>query len=108
MTRVSPASRRVAFFHGCGTNYYEPGVGEMVVSVLEHNGYHVLVPPQDCCGLPLQSNGNFKAARKYLRRLVANLAPHARDGLPIVSNSTSCGLMLKREASSTNSICWQK
>ena len=32
------------------------------------------------------------------RRLVANLAPHVRDGLPIVSNSTSCGLMLKREA----------
>ena len=34
----------------------------------------------------------------YVRRLVANLAPYARDGLPIVSNSTSCSLMLKREA----------
>jgi glycerol-3-phosphate dehydrogenase subunit C len=90
--------RSVVYFHACGTNYYEPGVGEMVVSVLEHNGYHVLVPPQDCCGLPLQSNGNFDAAREYNRRLVANLAPYAREGLPIVSNSTSCGLMLKREA----------
>jgi glycerol-3-phosphate dehydrogenase subunit C len=88
----------VVYFHGCGTNYYEPRVGEMVVAVLEHNGFRVIVPPQDCCGLPLQSNGNFPAARTYLRRLVANLAPHARAGLPIVSNSTSCGLMLKREA----------
>ena len=70
----------------------------MVVAVLEHNGYHVRVPPQDCCGLPLQSNGNFEAARAYVRRLVANLAPYARDGWPIVANSTSCGLMLKREA----------
>jgi glycerol-3-phosphate dehydrogenase subunit C len=88
----------VVYFHGCGTNYYEPRVGEMVVAVLEHNGFRVIVPPQDCCGLPLQSNGNFPAARTYVRRLVASLAPHARAGVPIVSNSTSCGLMLKREA----------
>ncbi|HEX6681142.1 MAG TPA: anaerobic glycerol-3-phosphate dehydrogenase subunit C [Gaiellaceae bacterium] len=93
-----PAERTVVYFHNCGTNYYEPGVGRMTVDVLEHNGFHVVVPPQDCCGLPLQSNGNFEAARAYVRRLVANLAPYAREGLPIVANSTSCGLMLKREA----------
>jgi glycerol-3-phosphate dehydrogenase subunit C len=97
--RRSPAAdRTVVYFHGCGTNYYEPEVGKLVVAVLEHNGFHVVVPPQDCCGLPLQSNGNFEAARTYVRRLVARLAPHAREGLPIVSNSTSCSLMLKREA----------
>jgi glycerol-3-phosphate dehydrogenase subunit C len=88
----------VVYFHGCGTNYYEPRVGEMVVAVLEHNGFRVIIPPQDCCGLPLQSNGNFRTARTYVRRLAGNLAPHARAGLPIVANSTSCGLMLKREA----------
>ena len=93
-----PAERTVVYFHNCGTNYYEPAVGRMTVEVLEHNGFHVVVPPQDCCGLPLQSNGNFNAARAYVRRLVANLAPYAREGLPIVANSTSCGLMLKREA----------
>jgi glycerol-3-phosphate dehydrogenase subunit C len=88
----------VVYFHACGTNYYEPAVGEMVVAVLEHSGFRVLVPPQDCCGLPLQSNGNFPAARAYVRRLVASLAPYAREGHAIVTNSTSCGLMLKREA----------
>ena len=88
----------VVYFHGCGTNYYEPVLGEIVVAVLEHNGFRVIVPQQDCCGLPLQSNGNFPAARTYVRRLVDRLVPHARAGLPIVSNSTSCGLMLKREA----------
>jgi glycerol-3-phosphate dehydrogenase subunit C len=96
--RSSAADRSVVYFHGCGTNYYEPAVGEMVVAVLERNGFQVLVPPQDCCGLPLQSNGNFEAARAYVRRLVANLARYAREGLPIVASSTSCGLMLKREA----------
>jgi glycerol-3-phosphate dehydrogenase subunit C len=92
------ANRTVAYFHGCGTNYYEPAVGRMVVAVLEHNGFRVAVPKQDCCGLPLQSNGNFESARKYVRRLAAALAPYARAGIPIVTNSTSCGLMLKREA----------
>jgi glycerol-3-phosphate dehydrogenase subunit C len=96
---VSPAAERtIVYFHACGTNYYEPAVGRMTVEVLEHNGFHVVVPPQDCCGLPLQSNGNFPAARAYVRRLAANLAPYAREGCAIVSNSTSCGLMLKREA----------
>jgi glycerol-3-phosphate dehydrogenase subunit C len=96
---VSPAAERtVVYFHNCGTNWYEPAVGRMTVEVLEHNGFHVIVPPQDCCGLPLQSNGNFPAARAYVRRLAANFAPYAREGLPIVANSTSCGLMLKREA----------
>lgn len=92
------AANTVVYFHGCGTNYYEPAAGEMLVAVLEHNGFNVVIPPQDCCGLPLQSNGNFPGARSYVRRLVANLAPYAREGLPIIANSTSCGLMLKREA----------
>ena len=96
--RAPESTRSVVYFHGCGVDYYEPRLGEMVVAVLEHNGMRVVVPKQDCCGLPLQSNGNFPAAREYVGRLVAALAPHAREGLDIVANSTSCGLMLKREA----------
>jgi glycerol-3-phosphate dehydrogenase subunit C len=96
--RSPPAGRTAVYFHGCSTNYYEPAVGRMVVALLEHNGFQVAVPPQDCCGLPLQSNGDFPSARRYVRRLVANLAPHARAGHEIVASSTSCGLMLKREA----------
>ncbi len=66
--------------------------------MLEHNGLEVIVPRQGCCGLPLQSNGHFDAARAYVRRLAAQLAPYARAGHDIVATSTSCGLMLKREA----------
>jgi glycerol-3-phosphate dehydrogenase subunit C len=98
--RAAPpaAARRVAFFHGCGTNYYEPRLGEMTVALLEHNGLAVEVPKQDCCGLPLQSNGLFDDARGYVHRLAARLAPYAREGVDIVGTSTSCSLMLKREA----------
>lgn len=95
---AAAGQQQVVYFHGCSTNYFEPGLGRMTVAVLEHNGYSVLVPPQDCCGLPLQSNGIFGTARSYVRRLVAHLAPYARDGYKIVATSTSCGLMLKREA----------
>jgi glycerol-3-phosphate dehydrogenase subunit C len=96
---TAPATdRRVAFFHGCGLNYYEPRLGEMTVALLEHNGIAVDVPKQDCCGLPLQSNGLFDDARAYVLRLAARLAPYARAGTDIVGTSTSCTLMLKREA----------
>jgi glycerol-3-phosphate dehydrogenase subunit C len=93
------AAKRIVYFHGCGTNYYEPDCGQMLVEILEHNGYAVDVPrKQDCCGLPLQSNGLFDDARRVVGKLAATLAPAVRDGALIVGNSTSCTLMLKREA----------
>jgi glycerol-3-phosphate dehydrogenase subunit C len=94
-----PASRRVAYFHGCGANWYEPHSGRRAVELLEHLGCEVDVPRgQACCGLPLQSNGMFDAARRYVRSMARALAPAARAGVDIVGTSTSCTLMLKREA----------
>jgi glycerol-3-phosphate dehydrogenase subunit C len=95
---VRAGTEKIVYFHGCSANYFEPELAEKTVAVLEHNGFSVLVPRQDCCGLPLQSNGIFDTARSYVRRLVANLVPYARQGYKIVATSTSCGLMLKREA----------
>jgi glycerol-3-phosphate dehydrogenase subunit C len=94
-----PARRRAVYFHGCGTEYYEPWEGERVVAVLEHNGFEVIVPKQDCCGLPLQSSGLFDDARRVVLKLARALAPHVADEETIiVGNATSCTLMLKREA----------
>jgi glycerol-3-phosphate dehydrogenase subunit C len=90
--------RRVVYFHGCSTNYYEPWVGLATLAVLHHNGFEVLIPPQNCCGLPLLSNGDFTAARAQHQANVRKLLPFARQGLPIVGTSTSCTLTLKEEA----------
>ena len=70
------------------------------MQILEHNGFEVEVPKQDCCGLPLQSSGLFDDARKVVLRLARNLAPYVHDDPDtiIVGNATSCTLMLKREA----------
>ncbi len=90
--------RRIVYFHGCSTNYYEPRVGLMAIAILEHQGFQVEVPAQGCCGLPMQSNGIFDGARRYVRRLTEQLSTPDLDGLQVVATSTSCGLMLKREA----------
>ncbi|MGH8874450.1 MAG: anaerobic glycerol-3-phosphate dehydrogenase subunit C, partial [Acidimicrobiia bacterium] len=92
------ATRKVVYFHGCSTDAFEPRVGRAAVRVLEHHGFEVVVPPQSCCGLPLLSNGEFSAARRYHQRNVARLAGWAREGYDIVGTSTSCTLTLKEEA----------
>jgi len=92
-----PGKRRVAYFHGCSTNYYEPELGQQAIAVLERLGCQVILPPQVCCGLPLQSNGLFDAAREKGRKNVSGLLPFAEQGIPIVGTSSSCMLELKHE-----------
>jgi glycerol-3-phosphate dehydrogenase subunit C len=98
-TRQAPArvpdADRVVYFHGCSTNTYEPHIGKLAVAVLEHVGLRVEVPPQTCCGLPAQSNGDFAAARRYARANLDALAPYARRGIPIVGTSASCITAIK-------------
>jgi glycerol-3-phosphate dehydrogenase subunit C len=92
------SSQKIVYFHGCSTEYYEPRIGQAAVRVLEANGIEVIVPPQNCCGLPLLSNGEFPAARKYHQNNVNHLVEYARRGYVIVGTSTSCTLTLKEEA----------
>jgi glycerol-3-phosphate dehydrogenase subunit C len=92
------AKRKVVYFHGCSTQYYEPRIGRAAVQVLEANGCEVIVPPQNCCGLPMLSNGEFAAARKYHETNVRSLVQYAQQGIPIIGTSTSCTLTIKNEA----------
>ncbi|MBN2556937.1 MAG: anaerobic glycerol-3-phosphate dehydrogenase subunit C [Anaerolineales bacterium] len=92
-----PGRRLVAYFHGCSTNYCEPDLGQKAIAVLEALGCDVILPPQKCCGLPLQSNGLFDAARKQGRDNIRTLLPFAEEGIPIVGTSSSCMLELKHE-----------
>ena len=92
------SEKKVVYYHGCATMYYEPFIGKATVAVLEHNGYEVIVPPQNCCGLPLLSNGEFDEAAKYHSNNVNKMLVYAQAGLDIVGTSTSCTLTLKEEA----------
>ncbi len=98
--RQAPAGleRKVVYFHGCSTEYYEPRIGKAAVRVLERNGFEVIVPAQNCCGLPLLSNGEFSAARAYHLRNLDHLVDYVRQGYVILGTSTCCTLTLQEEA----------
>lgn len=96
--RPRAATKKVVYFHGCSTNYYEPRVGEAAVEILEHNGYEVILARQVCCGLPMLSNGEFDAAQRQHESNMRTLLPWVRRGYAIVGTSTSCTLTLKEEA----------
>jgi glycerol-3-phosphate dehydrogenase subunit C len=87
----------VVYFHGCAVNYYEPEVANAAISILERNGYQVIVPKQVCCGLPLISNGIYTEARQKANKNLKILATYARQGYKIVGTSTSCTHTIKAE-----------
>ncbi len=67
--------KKVVYFHGCATQYYEPFVGKAAIAVFGHLGYEVIVPPQNCCGLPMLSNGEFSAARAAITNATSPPCP---------------------------------
>lgn len=97
-SRPANATRKIVYFRGCSAEYYEPRVGKAAVQVLEANGFEVLVPEQNCCGLPLLSNGEFAAARDFHQSNIDKLIGYVKQGYVVVGTSTSCTLTLKEEA----------
>jgi glycerol-3-phosphate dehydrogenase subunit C len=99
----SPASRdarpprRVALFHTCSVEYYEPATGRAAVRVLERNRVDVRVPPQRCCGMPYLDGGAVDEAKALIRDNVKSLAAAVRDGCEIVVPGPTCSYMLKQE-----------
>jgi glycerol-3-phosphate dehydrogenase subunit C len=89
--------KAVVYFHGCAVNYYEPHVANAAISILERNGFQVIVPPQVCCGLPLISNGIYGEAREKAHHNLKILADYARKGYRIIGTSTSCTHTIKAE-----------
>jgi glycerol-3-phosphate dehydrogenase subunit C len=91
--------KKIAYFYGCFTNTNEVDVGKAAVEVLESQGFEVVLPPQDCCGIPMLGVGNFEGAREMGLRNVPALLGAVRSNLDILYSSTSCGHMLKHEYS---------
>ena len=91
------ASGRVALFYTCSVNYNEPRIGKAMVAVLEKNGFEVVCPPQECCGMPHLDYGNIGGAAAAAERNVRRLLPYAQQGLTIIALGPTCSLMLKKE-----------
>ena len=89
--------KRVAYFHGCYSNYNTPEVGKAMVRVFEHYGYEVMVPPQRCSGTPMFANGMLKDARRAAETNVENLVAAISEGADVIASCTSCSLSLRQE-----------
>lgn len=67
-----------------------------MVEVLETAGYHVLIPKKPvCCGLTWITTGQLDGARAQLGELLNELAPFAKNGIPIVGVEPSCTAVLR-------------
>jgi FAD/FMN-containing dehydrogenase/Fe-S oxidoreductase len=82
------------------TNHFSPQVGRAAVHVLEHLGYHVIVPPQTCCGRPLYDFGLLESAHEHLEAVFALLAAEPYQRSPIVVLEPSCFAVFQDESRS--------
>jgi FAD/FMN-containing dehydrogenase/Fe-S oxidoreductase len=95
---VNPAAPPVVLFPDTFSDFLHPDRLEAAVEVLESTGHRVVVPERAvCCGRPLYDYGMLDTARRFLRRVVNVLGPHAREGAQIVGVEPSCVAALRDE-----------
>ncbi len=86
---------QVALFVDTFSRYNHPEVAIAAVELLERTGHEVIVPPWKCCGRPLLSQGQPKAMLDWARFNLSQLAPLAKQGIPILGLEPSCISALK-------------
>lgn len=81
------------------TDGYAPAAAESTMRVLEAAGFSPRITGNgQCCGLTWITTGQLDAARRILRRTIAELAVTARQGIPIVGIEPSCTAVLRHDA----------
>jgi glycerol-3-phosphate dehydrogenase subunit C len=89
---------KVAIFATCFVNYNEPGIGNDLLKLLEHNEIpYEIVEKEQCCGMPQLELGDLPAVERAKEANVPVLAKYAKEGWAILSAVPSCTLMFKQE-----------
>jgi len=89
---------KVALFATCYMNRNEPGPGEDLVAVFEHNGIPVsMVPTEQCCGMPKLELGDLQSVRIAKEMNIPVLAKLVDAGWDLTALVPSCVLMFKQE-----------
>jgi Fe-S oxidoreductase len=100
-TPGEPAGRtsgKVALFATCYMNRNEPGPGEDLVAVFEHNGIPVtLARKERCCGMPKLELGDLQSVRLAKEANIPVLAELVDAGWDLTALIPSCVLMFKQE-----------
>ena len=95
--QVQSDEKRIAYFHGCYSNYNTPEVGKALVRVFESFGYEVAVPRQRCSGTPMFANGMLDDAERAASVNVSELSDLLEEGYDIIASCTSCSMSLRQE-----------
>lgn len=89
---------KVALFGTCYMNRNEPGPGEDLVEVLEHNGIPVILADADrCCGMPKLELGDLESVAQAKTVNIPRLARLVDQGYDLTALVPSCVLMFKQE-----------
>lgn len=65
----------VALFHGCADNYFVSRAGDALINVYRKFGMEIALPPQDCCGLPMEVYGHRETLIEKAQRNIDTLLP---------------------------------
>ncbi|MGD0076323.1 MAG: heterodisulfide reductase-related iron-sulfur binding cluster [Candidatus Binataceae bacterium] len=93
---AEPAAK-VALFHTCFVNFYNPAPGKAAIAVLAKNGCAIASPGQNCCGMPALDGGDVAFAQKQAAANVASMMPLVRQGYRIAAINPTCSLMMRKE-----------
>jgi len=96
VSAAAPACR-VVYFAGCFELFNEPEIGRAALRVLGALACEIVIPEQQCCGIPRISAGDVKGALKDMRYNLDRLAPLAEAGCTIASGCPSCVLTLTED-----------
>jgi Fe-S oxidoreductase len=89
---------KVAIYSTCYVNYNEPGIGHVLLAILEHNEIpYVLVNKEVCCGMPKLEQGDLAGVEEKKNINIPQLATLAKEGYAILTAIPSCTLMYKQE-----------
>lgn len=85
----------VAYFVGCTAGYLFPQIGQALVHILQHNGVHVYVPSQECCGMPNLMEGERDKTLQRSRANMTLLSDALDNSDQIISSCPTCGYYMK-------------
>ncbi len=89
---------KVAVYSTCYINYNEPGIGNDLLAILDHNEIpYVLLEKEACCGMPKLEQGDLLGVEAKKNINMPHLANLAKQGYAILTAIPSCTLMYKQE-----------
>jgi glycerol-3-phosphate dehydrogenase subunit C len=95
---AGPTKGKIALFATCYMNRNEPGPGEDLAAVFEHNGIPVtLAEKERCCGMPKLELGDLDAVIAAKEVNIPQLAKLVDAGWDLTALIPSCVLMFKQE-----------